>query len=133
MWRCGCLLPLRVWSPSWAHASTAEQGWGSGFPAPSRGALLEARGVTLVVVGDDLAAAVEPAFRAACDRIGIPCRACSVDGAEAAVATAFGDHRLAICRPDAVVTHLSAASLPDGVADGGSSVAAEALLLSRRP
>ena len=97
------------------------------------GALLEARGVTLVVVGDDLAAAVEPAFRAACDRIGIPCRACSVDGAEAAVAAAFGDHRLAICRPDAVVTHLSAASLPDGVADGGSSVAAEALLLSRRP
>ena len=101
-----------------------------GLRLPSlHGVNLEARGVTLVVVGDDLAAAVEPVFRAACDRIGIPCLTCSVDGAEAAVATAFGDHRLAICRPDGVVTHLSAGSLPEGIADADPSVAAESLLL----
>ena len=96
------------------------------------GVHLEARGVTLVVIGGaDRATSVEPAFRAACDRIGLPCRTCSVDGTEPAVATAFGDHRLAICRADSVVTYLGAASLPEGIMDVDRGSAAEALLLDR--
>mmetsp|Transcript_7727 Transcript_7727/g.22645 ORF Transcript_7727/g.22645 Transcript_7727/m.22645 type:complete len:323 (+) Transcript_7727:851-1819(+) len=98
------------------------------------GVRLETRGVTLLLVngGEDLVAAIAPAFVAACGRIGIPCRTCIVDGAQPAVAVAFGGNRLAICRPDAVVTFLGAAAcLPEAVVEE-AGLAAEALLLGEK-